>query len=51
MRANKLRIHHADLYGEREAKYDMLSESDISTTAWELLRPTSPNYLVQALGL
>ena len=43
--SEQARIHHADLYGKREAKYDTLSECDISTTAWELLRPTSPNYL------
>ena len=39
------RVHHADLYGEREGKYATLSESDVSTTDWERLRPRSPNYL------
>ena len=39
------RVHHADLYGEREAKYEALSESNISATDWELLQPASPNYL------
>ena len=38
-------IHHADLYGARESKYEVLAESDISTTNWEILEPTSPNYL------
>ena len=39
------RVHHADLYGEREAKYEALSEFNISATDWELLQPASPNYL------
>ena len=41
------RVYHADLYGEREAKYGTLSETDISTTDWELLQPQSPNYLLK----
>ena len=39
------RVHHADIYGEREAKYETLSASDIATTNWERLDPTAPNYL------
>ncbi len=39
------RVHHADLYGVREAKYETLSASDISTTNWERLAPAAPNYL------
>ena len=38
-------VHHAELYGKREAKYETLSETDISNTDWELLQPQSPNYL------
>lgn len=38
-------IHHADLYGERETKYETLSETDIATTDWKRLEPKSPNYL------
>ena len=38
-------VHHADLYGEREAKYAILSRSDITVTEWEQIRPHSPNYL------
>ena len=30
--SEQARIHHADLYGKRKAKYDTLSECDISTT-------------------
>ena len=38
-------IYHGDLWGVREAKYEALSASDITTTEWERLEPTSPNYL------
>ena len=38
-------VHHADVYGKREAKYETLSSSDISTTDWIQLSPASPNYL------
>ena len=44
-KGGQARIHHADLYGEREAKYEILSEIDIFTTDWEDLQPQSPNYL------
>ena len=44
-KSGQARVHHADLYGEREAKYETLSETDISSTDWELLQPQSPNYL------
>ena len=37
-------LRHSELYGEREAKYEILSESDISTTAWTVLAPESPDY-------
>ncbi len=39
------RVHHSDLWGQREGKYAALAESDITTTAWEELKPESPNYL------
>ncbi len=39
------RVHHADLWGGREGKYAALTETDVSTTAWELLKPQSPAYL------
>ena len=38
-------VHHADLWGTREAKYENLSASDISETEWRRLEPKSPNYL------
>jgi hypothetical protein len=37
-------IHHADLWGPREHKYEWLFEHDIPATAFEPLRPTSPFY-------
>lgn len=37
-------VRHSELYGEREAKYESLSASDISTTAWTVLDPESPDY-------
>ena len=37
-------VCHSEIYGEREAKYEILSESDISTTAWTVLEPESPDY-------
>ena len=38
-------IFYADLWGTREEKYRALSESDVHTTAWTELEPTSPHYL------
>ena len=38
-------VHHAHLWGTRQAKYESLLESDISDTDWNLLEPDSPNYL------
>ena len=37
-------LRHSELYGEREAKYEILSESDISTTGWTAITPESPIY-------
>ena len=44
-KSGQARVHHIDLYGERESKYRVLSETDIATTDWERLQPKSPNYL------
>ena len=44
-RSGPAQVHHADLYGERQAKYDTLSKCDTSNTTWEQLQPKSPNYL------
>ena len=37
-------VRHSELYGEREAKYEILSGSDISKTEWTTLAPESPDY-------
>ena len=39
------KVYYADMWGSREEKYDMLSETDVQTTEWCELQPTSPNYL------
>ena len=38
-------VRHADLWGTRAAKYESLSELDISKTNWKLPEPESPKYL------
>ncbi len=39
------KIYYADLWGSREEKYRTLSETDVQSTAWYQLQPTSPYYL------
>ena len=39
------RVHHADLFGARQAKYETLAASDVLTTDWERLEPRSPRYM------
>ena len=38
-------VYYADMWGLREEKYRTLSETDLQTTAWSELQPTSPHYL------
>jgi hypothetical protein len=38
-------VHHADLWGERAAKYDVLGTSSGETQTWTELEPTAPFYL------
>ncbi|MDL5045374.1 N-6 DNA methylase [Oscillatoria amoena NRMC-F 0135] len=38
-------VHHAELWGSREAKYDYLDANCISTTQWAKLKPQAPFYL------
>ncbi len=38
-------VYYADMWGSREEKYRMLSETNLRTTAWGELQPTSPLYL------
>lgn len=37
-------VHHADLWGTRESKYNYLNENQIQTTAWKLVEPESPYF-------
>ena len=39
------RVHHAELYGIREIKYDWLDAHDRGSTGWQKINPTSPFYL------
>ena len=39
------KVYYADMWGSREEKYNSLSESDVQTTEWNELQPTSPYYL------
>ncbi len=38
-------VFHADLWGTRTAKYERLSECDLSTVSWRELSPSTPYYL------
>ena len=38
-------VHHADLWGTREDKYEWLEAHDITGTEWQELAPASPSYL------
>lgn len=38
------RFFHADLWGEREAKYQWLSSNDLESTPWKTLSPNAPSY-------
>ena len=38
------KVHYADLWGLREGKYQALIETDIATTEWIELKPSSPFY-------
>ena len=38
-------VHYADMWGSREERYNMLSETDVQSTTWSELQPTSPLYL------
>lgn len=38
-------VHHAELWGLREKKYDWLERSSIKTTKWKKLKPKSEFYL------
>ena len=37
-------VYHAELWGLREHKYNVLSDTDVTGTKWTQLHPTTPNY-------
>ena len=39
------KLHHAELWGLRESKYEMLLSTDLCSTEWGVLLPQSPFYL------
>ena len=39
------KVYYANMWGLREDKYNTLSATDVLTTAWSELQPTSPFYL------
>ena len=39
------KVYYADMWGSREEKYRVLSETDVQTTEWEELPAVSPLYL------
>ncbi|MGB9848861.1 MAG: type ISP restriction/modification enzyme [Moorellaceae bacterium] len=38
-------VHHAELWGSREGKYEFLTTNDVGTIEWQELLPSSPLYL------
>ncbi|MCY3957971.1 MAG: N-6 DNA methylase [Chloroflexi bacterium] len=41
------RVRHADLWGTRKSKYERLSTTDLASTEWHRIEPTSPTYLFE----
>ena len=39
------KVYYADIWGSREEKYSVLSDTDVQSTEWSELQPTSPYYL------
>ena len=37
-------VYYADVWGSRESKYKLLSESGLQSTTWQNLEPCSPNF-------
>ena len=38
------RVHHADLWGDRDKKYSFLEKNTIKSVKWEKLQPSEPEY-------
>ena len=49
-KSNAATIHHSDLWGLRDGKYQTLLETDIGSTHWLELHPSSPFYLLAPLA-
>ena len=41
-------VHHAELYGKRQRKYDWLDANDHDSTNWREVNPDSPGLSVCA---
>ena len=42
---HECKVHHFDVWGNREFKYDWLYDNDIETTKWKKIKPKSDFYL------
>jgi len=40
------KVHHAELWGSRDAKYEALNFLDVDSTEWKIIHPQSPFYLL-----
>lgn len=43
--SQRARVHHADLYGTRAAKYAALDAASVETTRWSDVAPAAPSWL------
>jgi predicted helicase len=41
------RVHHAELWGTRESKYEVLSKTDVQTTKWTELMPKAEHFFFE----
>ena len=44
-KAGPAQVHHAELWGKRQDKYDWLLENGLETTPWQELAPQAPFYV------
>lgn len=44
-RTGPAQVHHADLWGLRQSKYEWLFNNDLAAVAWQTLTPQAPFYL------
>jgi hypothetical protein len=45
VRESLARIHHAELFGKRQSKYDSLDAASLDSLPWQTLEPAAPLYL------